>query len=64
MKRLASLLSGAVLAALLLLSLFASVASADPGDLGDQGVSVDVQGQDVGGDSPVLDILPEDPGFE
>jgi hypothetical protein len=63
MKRLASLLSRAVLAALLLLSLFASVASADPGD---QGENVDVQGQDEGGaGASILEmILPEDPGIE
>ena len=62
MKRAASLLSRAVLAALLLLSLFGGAASADPGD---QGQNVDPQGQNNGGSVGWLDddLLPEDPGF-
>src|SRR5438093_5484765 len=63
MKRSASLLSRAVLVALLLLSLVGGVASADPGD---QGQNFDSHGPNDGAPSGWLDDdlrLPEDPGF-
>ena len=63
MKRSASLLSRAVLVAFLLLSLVGGVASADPGD---QGQNIDSQGPSDGAPSGWLDdelVLPEDPGF-
>ena len=63
MKRSASLLSRAVLVALLLLSLVGGVASADPGD---QDQNFDSHGPNDGAPSGWLDDdlrLPEDPGF-
>ena len=63
MKRSASLLSRAVLVAFLLLSLVGGVASADPGD---QGQNIDSQCPSDGTPTGWLDdelVLPEDPGF-
>jgi hypothetical protein len=63
MKRAIRMLSSAFAVAVLLMSLFGGIASADPGD---QGLNVDAQGQDDGGALPALDdlILPEDPGIQ
>jgi hypothetical protein len=65
MKRFASLLSRAVLAALLLMSVSVGVASADTGDLSGATVDAPPQHDSGSGAEPALEIqLPEDPGIQ